>query len=211
MRIDLHIHTKPKSPCSSITLEEAVEEAKRIGLDGICLMEHDVQWTDEEISTAREEFNFLILKGYEISSLDGHFLAYGFQKTVDSFLEVKEVREILGYDTGFLAIAHPFREYLVVGISEIGLKVEDEAKKEIFRFVDGIEIINGRASKKANNFAKKVNKILNLKEIGGSDAHELYEVGKIVTEFDTNNIRNETDLVRELKTGTYNVKYFRNE
>jgi len=194
-----------------MTLHEAVEEAKKIGLDGICLMEHDVQWTDEEITAAQKKYDFLILKGYEISSLDGHFLAYGFQKTVDSFLELKEIRNLLGYETGFLAIAHPFREFLVVGISEIGLQVEEEAKKNIFRLVDGIEVLNGRASKKANNFAKKVNKFLNLKEIGGSDAHETYEVGKIVTDFEKHDIKNVTDLVRELRTGKYNVKYFRDK
>ena len=209
MLIDLHIHTTPKSPCSSITLEQVVAEARRIGLDGVCLMEHDTLWTDEEIVALRKKNNFLILKGYEISSLDGHFLAYGFKETVDSFLEIKEIREIHKVDQGFLAIAHPFREFLVVGLEEIGLKLEEESRKDIFKFVDGIEILNGRVSKKANKFARKVNSLLNLKGIGGSDAHELYEVGKVVTDFTNAHIKDEEDLVRELKAGNYKVKYFR--
>ena len=209
MIIDLHVHTAPKSPCSNMSPQELITEAKKVGLDGVCLMEHDVLWSADEIAFLRQKYNFLILSGYEISSLDGHFLAYGFSKKVEPFLELKEIREILGYDSGFLAIAHPFREFLVVGISEIGLQVEEESKKEIFKLVDGIEILNGRVSKKANNFAKKVNSLLNLKGIGGSDAHELYEVGKIVTEFETSSIKNETELVKELRTGNYTVKYFR--
>ena len=211
MLIDLHVHTKPKSPCSSITPRQAAEEARHIGLDGICLMEHDLLWTDEEITALRAELDFLVLKGYEISSLDGHFLAYGYQETVESFLEIREIRELLPPNKGFLAIAHPFREFLVAGIEEFGLKVETEARKEVFQLVDGIEILNGRVSKKANRFTKKVNSILNLREIGGSDAHEIYEVGKIVTEFKANSIRNENDLVRELKEGRYEVNYFRKE
>lgn len=211
MLIDLHVHTASKSPCSNITPRQAVDEAKRIGLDGICLMEHDLLWTDEEINALREELGFLILKGYEISSLDGHFLAYGYQKVVEPFLEIREIREILPPTQGFLAIAHPFREFLVAGIEEFGLKVEAEAGKDVFRLVDAIEILNGRVSKKANKFAKKVNSLLNLKEIGGSDAHEIYEVGKIVTDFENNTIRNEADLVKELKEGRYEVKYFRKE
>lgn len=211
MLIDLHVHTQQRSPCSSISPREIAEEARRIGIDGVCLMEHDVLWDDAEIQNLRDKYDFLFLKGYESSSLDGHFLMYGFSTVVDPFLELKEIRAILGFDTGFLAIAHPFREFLVVGISEFGLEVQEEAKKEIFKLLDGMEILNGRVSKKANAFAKKVNSIVQLKEIGGSDAHEIYEVGKIVTEFKADNIKTESDLVRELKTGTYQVKYFRDD
>ena len=209
MIIDLHIHTRPKSPCSNITPRDVIEECKRIELDAVCLMEHDILWTDQEITALRNKYDFLVLKGYEISSLDGHFLAYGYQRTIEPFLELKEIREILGDNQGFLAIAHPFREFLVAGINEIGLTVEEEAKKEIFKLVDGIEILNGRVSKKANKFAKKVNSLLNLKAIGGSDAHEIYEVGKVVTDFKTDTIKDEEDLVKELKRGNYEVKYFR--
>jgi predicted metal-dependent phosphoesterase TrpH len=207
--IDLHVHSKPKSPCSSITPREAIEEARRIGLDGICFVEHDLLWTDEEIITIRKESGFLVLKGYEISGLDGHFLAFGYDKAIEPFLETSEIRKFHDPQRGFLAIAHPFREFLVVGINEIGLSVEAEATKPVFKFVDGIEIINGRASKKANKFAKQVNSIVRLKELGGSDAHELYEIGKVVMEFKTASIANEADLVSELKTGNYLVKYFR--
>ena len=48
MVIDLHIHTKGLSPCSEMDAEEAVLEAKRIGLDGICFTEHNKPWPDNE-------------------------------------------------------------------------------------------------------------------------------------------------------------------
>lgn len=207
--IDLHVHSKPKSPCSSITPQEAIEEARRIGLDGICFVEHDVLWTDAEITALRKESGFLVLKGYEISSLDRHFLAFGYEKAVDPFLELGAIRKLHDPQQGFLAIAHPFREFLVVGVCETGLSVEEEARKPIFKFVDAIEVLNGRVSKKANKFARQVNSILRLKELGGSDAHELYEIGKVVTEFKTSLITNEADLVRALKSGNYSVNYFR--
>jgi predicted metal-dependent phosphoesterase TrpH len=209
--IDLHVHSKPKSPCSSMTPQQIIEEARRIGLDGICFVEHDVLWTDEEITALRKESGFLVLKGYEISALDGHFLAFGYKKVVEPFLELSEIRKFHDSQRGFLVIAHPFREFLVVGVNEIGLSVEAEANKPVFKLVDGIEVINGRVSKKANKFAKQVNSIVRLKELGGSDAHELYEIGKVVTEFNSASITNEADLVRELKTGNYTVKYFREE
>ena len=42
MIIDLHFHTEAFSSCSRIPLLEGVKRAKEIGLDGICLTEHDV-------------------------------------------------------------------------------------------------------------------------------------------------------------------------
>ncbi|MHA1785507.1 MAG: PHP domain-containing protein [Candidatus Helarchaeota archaeon] len=210
MIIDLHIHTSPKSPCSSITPKQVVEEAKKIGLDGVCFVEHDMIWSKEDIDKICKETNFKIFNGYEISSLDGHFLAYGFTDVVEPFLEISEIHEIYKNQDGFLAVAHPFREFLVVGVDQTAATPEEESKKNLFKFVDGIEIMNGRVSKKANNFAKKVNSYLKLKEIGGSDAHEIHEVGKVVTVF-KNEINNQFELIDELKKGDYEVKYFRNE
>ena len=37
MRVDLHVHTSPKSSCSVLQPEEAVREAARLGLDAVCL------------------------------------------------------------------------------------------------------------------------------------------------------------------------------
>ena len=41
MLIDLHIHEKHFSKDSFLALEEIVEIAKRKGLDGICITDHD--------------------------------------------------------------------------------------------------------------------------------------------------------------------------
>ena len=49
MVVDLHIHTYPRSQCSNIRPQEMMQEAQRIGLDGLCLTEHQVLWDPEEI------------------------------------------------------------------------------------------------------------------------------------------------------------------
>ena len=41
MKIDLHVHTNVSSPCSLIDPERAIAVAKQVGLDGICVTEHD--------------------------------------------------------------------------------------------------------------------------------------------------------------------------
>lgn len=138
--IDLHVHTNPKSPCSSMSPLEAIEQAKKIGLDGICLVEHDVLWTEREIIELCEKTNFKVFRGVEISSLDGHVLAYGYNKLIDPFLEMEEIRDFYKDDNGFLAIAHPFREFLVVGVSQIAASPEEESRKKFFQYVNGIKI-----------------------------------------------------------------------
>ncbi len=210
MIIDLHVHTNPKSPCSSISALEAIEQAKKIGLDGICLVEHDVLWSKKEIISLEKKTNFKVFRGVEISSLDGHVLAFGYDNVVEPFLEVEEIFNYYKNQNGFLAIAHPFREFLVVGLSQIAASPEKESKKKFFQYVNAIEILNGRVSKKANIFTKKVNEYLGLKAIGGSDAHELHEVGKVVTIF-KDEIKNETEFVYQLLNGEYEVNYYNNK
>jgi hypothetical protein len=59
--IDLHVHTSPASPCASSSVDEMIAEAKRIGLDGICLTDHNHQWDPKEIETLREKHRFVVL------------------------------------------------------------------------------------------------------------------------------------------------------
>ena len=49
MRIDLHLHTNPLSPDSSIDPEAAIREAKKVGLQGLCFTEHNRAWDQEAV------------------------------------------------------------------------------------------------------------------------------------------------------------------
>jgi hypothetical protein len=66
--IDLHVHTSPASPCSSAPVDELIQEAKGIGLDGICLTDHNHIWHPDEVAALRQKYNFLILRGNEITT-----------------------------------------------------------------------------------------------------------------------------------------------
>jgi len=44
MIIDLHVHSSVASPCSSAPVDVLIEEAKKIGLDGMCLTDHNHVW-----------------------------------------------------------------------------------------------------------------------------------------------------------------------
>jgi len=52
-------------------VDEMIEEAKRIGLDGICLTDHNYRWDPKDIQKLREKHQFLVLGGNEITTVQG--------------------------------------------------------------------------------------------------------------------------------------------
>ncbi len=80
--------------------------------------------------------------------------------------------------------AHPFRGFKVFGFGQLRMTPEQAAKRRLFQLVDAMEVCNGKLSEEENRMALEVSKILGLAGTGGSDAHQVDEVGKWVTVFD---------------------------
>ncbi|MBD3227744.1 MAG: hypothetical protein GF329_06110 [Candidatus Lokiarchaeota archaeon] len=213
MLIDMHLHTKPRSPCSNMTPEDAVREAIDIGLDSIVITEHNLCWKKDELDDLRQKFDeIIIFNAIEVTAIEGDILIYNFytEDKIDDLPKAQELRDRIGEDKSkFMAVAHPFREFLVVGIGSLGIDMDELLSRPIFGIVDGVETRNGQVSKKANRLANTVCKKKGLHPVGGSDAHELAQIGACVTEFKSNDIKNQVDLVKELYKGNYEVKYFR--
>ncbi len=210
MTIDLHVHTSPASPCSSAPVDELIEEAKRIGLDGICLTDHNHVWESARVDELRQKHGFLILRGNEITTNQGDVLVFGLEKDIQGIVDLKELRREVEEVDGFMIVAHPFRGFLVVGVDEAGLTPEKAMERPLFNYVDAVEVLNGKVTEKENNFASRVTDGLGLLGTGGSDAHEVAEVGMYATEF-YEVIKNEQDLIAALKKGAYAPVVFQKE
>jgi len=52
---ELHCHTTRYSECSVMSPSALVRQARKIGLDGVCITEHDVAWSDDELAELRRE------------------------------------------------------------------------------------------------------------------------------------------------------------
>ena len=208
MIIDLHVHTSPASPCSSASVGETIEEAKRIGLDGICLTDHNYVWAAAEVERLREKHDFLILRGNEITTDQGDVLVFGLEKEIEGIIELKELRQEVLKAGGFMILAHPFRGFLTFGVGQLGLTVEKAMERPLFEFVDAVEIMNSKVTEKENRFAAEVAEGLNLQVTGGSDAHAVSGVGIYATRF-SDRIDTEMDLIRALKKGNYIPVAFR--
>jgi len=206
--IDLHVHTSPASPCSSASVDALIEEAKSIGLDGICLTDHNYVWSASEVENLRRKHGFLILRGNEITTDQGDILVFGLDNDIKGIVKLNDLREEVERAGGFMIVAHPFRGFAVFGAAQIGLTPEKAMERPMLTLVDAIEVLNAKVTPHENKFAADVAAGLNLPATGGSDAHEVDEVGQYATQF-FQEIKNEEDLVAALRSGDYSPVVYR--
>jgi predicted metal-dependent phosphoesterase TrpH len=84
--IDMHLHTR-RSRDSSLSFTDAVEEAKKLGVDAICVTDHGRFTPEQEVSEMMERYDFVIFGGAEFNTSIGHFLVYDVPSTVSWSLE----------------------------------------------------------------------------------------------------------------------------
>lgn len=210
--VDLHTHSYPASSCAEISVDQVIEEAKRIGLDGICLTDHNYTWRADELDALRQKHGFLILGGSEVTTDQGHMLVFGGPRTIEKngVIKLHDLHPAVQAADGYLAVSHPFRGFLTFGVDELGLSVEKASERALFKSVDAIEVLNGMVTPEENQFALRVSQNLGLPAMGGSDAHSLSKIGCYATQFDKP-IFNEKDLLSALKARTYRAVAFRQE
>lgn len=204
MRIDLHVHTWPRSECSHMKPEDLVQEAVRLRLDGFCLTEHQVLWDPAEVKSLARGTGLTILRGNEITTAQGDVLAFGLEKDIKGVITIRELKEEAEAAGAFLILAHPFRGFKLFGMGELDMKLDQAVRKKAFQFVDAIEIRNGNIRGQENELAEKVAERLNLPGTAGSDAHNLDNVGLWVTDFERV-IEDEAALIRELKARRFTL------
>lgn len=166
--MDLHIHT-----CYShdglIKPKELVLYAKKAGLDGAAITDHDR--IDAALKMAKELKDFLIIPGVEVSSLNGHVVGLNLQEPVPKNLSVEETVDKI-HELGGLAIAcHP----------EAFLKASLGRKTN--RKFDAVEVVNASAFpfRRSVEKAKEIASSLSLSMVAGSDAHYAPEIGAAYT------------------------------
>ena len=217
MKIDLHVHTANLSFCGHLTIEEVISLYKKTDYDAIVITDHFYggnaeAWeekgidnfleyyfqTQQKAMKLGEENGLLVLPGYEFRfpQNSNDYLVYGFteehakkcpgffQMDIAQFSEFAKENGILLYQ------AHPFRNTMTV------------VKPE---YLFGIEAHNGHPRHDSrNDIAVQWAKKYNLHTIGGSDCHQIEDVGSagIITDYPVKNI---TDLVHVLKNDLYTI------
>ncbi len=208
MRIDLHIHTRPRSSCSQIDPKELLPHACRIGLDGLCLTEHQDLWSPQEVQEMAGEAGIQIFLGNEITTNQGDILVFGYEENVKGVVMIQELRKRVESDGGLMIAAHPFRGFLLFGIGQLQMTVEEACQRTLFKYVDGVEIFNSKVTDPENEMARQVAERLGLLAVAGSDAHRIDDVGRGVTILE-DPVRNERELIEALRTRRFTTEWHR--
>ncbi|MEM1539840.1 MAG: CehA/McbA family metallohydrolase [Candidatus Bathyarchaeia archaeon] len=168
VKIDLHVHT-----CYSydglIKPKELVAYAKRAGLNGIAITDHDT--INGALKLARNMTDLLIIPGIEVSSIEGHIIGLNVQEVAPKNLTAEETIERI-HGLGGLAIAcHPKAFFK----TSLGWKTNKN--------FDAVEVVNASAFpfKRSTRQALEMAKNLGIPQVGGSDAHYAPEIGLAYT------------------------------
>lgn len=184
----MHVHTH-FSPCSNINIEQLLQRARDLGLDGVCITDHDSTLSKDVFGIYNGDLCVII--GMEYTTKEGDFLIFSPHYDIPRGLSAMELFRYTAQIGGISIPAHPFRKTRPINPS-------------ILNSFHIIEVINGRNSYYENELSKNWLKSQGngTRGIGGSDAHTIEEVGRIVTIFEKN-IYNVEDLIRQLYSGNY--------
>jgi hypothetical protein len=167
LKIDLHVHTH-YSADSLITPDELAFYAKKRGLDGIAVVDHDT--LDGALKIA-EKTDFFVISGMEVTSKNGHIIALNIKEHIRKDLSVDETVDRI-HEAGGIAIAcHPVTFFK----GSLGRHTSS-------RF-DAVETINASAFPFGYSVrnTEKLATELKLPRVAGTDAHYGPQIGYAYT------------------------------
>ena len=210
---DLHLHTVRGSSDSGLSPEQLIEEAQRIGLDGVCLTEHSGGWEEREMADTFGDSGLTVIRALEVNTDMGHILVFGLNRYTDGMHTAAGLRKAVDAAGGVMIAAHPFRNFFNRPPYNVNLLFKNfngnrpttstaASKHPLFELVDDVEVANGSNTDQENHFTLEVARHIGFMGTGGSDAHSTHGIGKCVTLFD-GDIRNESDLIEALKAKAF--------
>lgn len=164
IKADLHVHTT-FSEDSLITPKDLIFYSKKRGFNAVAVTDHNT--LDGAFKIARENPDFLVIPGMEVSSIDGHIVALNVRERIPRDLTVEETIDRIHAAGGVAIACHPYALFK----GSLGNSVSSK--------FDAIETINARAVpfsrsvKKAEATAER----LGLPRVAGTDAHYGPQVG----------------------------------
>ncbi len=170
-RVEFHCHTC-YSPDSLVRPEDLVRRARALGLDRVIVTDHNT------IAGAREAQALapdLVIVGEEVLTTAGEFIAFFVTEEVPPGLPPEEALARLRAQGAVVAISHPFDAWR-------GSAMGREGTLRWIDHVDALEVFNARTRRAEwDAEAERLAVARGLGRFGGSDAHSLWELGRVVT------------------------------
>jgi len=215
-KYEIHAHTKNTSVCGQLDAQELVKKYKDAGYSGIVItdhyspmtfkpneffnkekaLEHYLQGYRKAKQFETEDFSVLLGVELRFYATVNDYLIYGVTEEMLYELPfllplyIKKASRLFRERGCIFIQAHPFRQFIT------------RAKP---KYLDGVEVFNGKAAKEANdNSLKWANEINAKVKTSGSDCHR--ETGVALGGIITNEpIKTNDDLIRILKSGEYKL------
>lgn len=177
-KADLHIHSAAGDGIAGVAeILEYVEH--ETDLDLISITDHDLiegSLQAREL-VAKGNFRFQFIVGMEITTLEGHLLAYDLERPISMLLPLARTIQLIHEQGGFCVVPHP-TSWLTRSIGYHGLlRIMEHTRPDVT--FEGLEILNPTL---AGRVVYKRMLAINreqwrLPELGGSDAHSLEFIG----------------------------------
>jgi len=170
LKIDLHVHSYYSSD-SVISPEDILHYARKQGLDGVAIVDHDRLDGAQRIAKA---LDFLVIPGVEISSSGGHVVGLCVSEQVQSGLDVNETVDKIHASNGIAVACHPTTLF------------KKSLGNRTTRKFDAVEVINSSALP-FNYSIRRAERLafsLQLPRVAGTDAHYGPEIGFAYTLID---------------------------
>lgn len=196
---EIHAHTTRYSTCSHMEPEEYIDAARKKGLSGICVTEHNTFWEEKEFKKLCQYGNDLVIingieqRCWDGDVLQGDFLVYGCKFHLDR-PTVHQLIDIVHKSGGIVIAAHPFRQDL--GVSEELVHHLD---------LDALEVYSCNQEPWQTELAISTAEKMDIPVIAGSDAHIPEFVGYSATEF-TVPVGNEQDFLNAIRNRHFIVR-----
>ncbi len=169
LTVQLHMHTTESKGTrivtdSIITPKQAVDIAKKNGINAIAITDHNTTSVYPKIKEYAEKNKILLINGIEINTVDGHLIGLDvdldIEKSVNRPMTALEAKDLIKDSGGEVYIPHTFD----IRNAGIGVKIKE---------IDGIvEVFNSlNIFKFEDRYADFIAKKLNRSRAVGADAH----------------------------------------
>lgn len=193
MIIDLHLHEKSYSPDSFQALNDLTIRAKSLGLDAVCVTNHDNDDIIDIIGQGASINGVRVFVGNEVYTDKGDILVFGPRLPKWDRVPLKKLLDLVEEENGATIAAHPYRH---------NLRGIGDALYEHYDQITAVEAYNASTYPYDNYRARCTADELNLPITGAADSHRLSKLGVYATKFQ-HPVHTIEDLVSELKKGSY--------
>ena len=175
-KYDLHCHSLHSSD-SLTPVEKLAERYAKLGFSGFALTDHHCTqgWKKAKEYIRHKKLELEFIQACEFKTVHGDLIGLYLTDMIDSH-DPLELIDSIHAQGGLAVLPHPF-DFIR------GRSAMNPAKLGVggWKKLDGMEVLNARASRGANERALSFSNSHSLAAIGGSDAHFLFEAGQAYT------------------------------